>query len=305
LGALLLQRRPAMVPDTLHFLVAVDGSAHSLAAGRWIARLGAAGVGLRCTLINVQKPVGAIAPADIALEARERSADGVLEQASGILRPSGVRFDTEKRLDDTAAALVARARALDCDAIVVGRRGLGALRSALLGSVSAEVIRRSSVPVIVVSAASDDSASAAPRCLAAVDGSGSAGRAAVFASRLAAGARAGELHVLHVAQPFTVAGTIFGPRDRVVERLSGRHGHEVLEGVSELLDATSVPFVEHVDWSDDVVGTILKAAHDHSCSIVAMGTHGLGPLAARLLGSVAQGVLEGAERAGITLVLAR
>jgi nucleotide-binding universal stress UspA family protein len=111
--------------------------------------------------------------------------------------------------------------------------------------------------------------------------------------------------VLHVAQPFTVAGTIFGPRDRVVERLSGRHGHEVLEGVSELLDATSVPFVEHVDWSDDVVGTILKAAHDHSCSIVAMGTHGLGPLAARLLGSVAQGVLEGAERAGITLVLAR
>lgn len=296
------------MPDTLHLLVAVDGSAHTLAAVRWIARLAASGVGLRCTLVNVQKPVmsgevGAIAPADIAPEKRERSAAEVLEQASGILQQSGVRFDAEEQLDDIATALVSRAQTLDCDAIVVGRRGLGALRSALLGSVSAEVIRRSSVPVIVVSAASDDSAAASPHCLAAVDSSESARRAAAFASRLAAGA--GELHLLHVAQPFTVAGTIFGPRERVVERLSGRHAHEALEGVRDLLGAARAPFAEHVVWSDDVVGAIVKAAQDHSCSTVAMGTRGLGPLAGRLLGSVAQGVLERAERAGITLVLAR
>ena len=297
------------MPDTLHLLLAVDGSAHSLAAVRWIARLAASGVGLRCTLVNVQKPVmsgevGAIAPADIALEKRERRAAEVLEQACDILRQWAVRFDAEEQLDDIATALVSRAQALDCDAIVVGRRGLGALRSALLGSVSAEVIRRSSVPVIVVSAASDDSAAAAPRCLAAVDGSESATRAAAFASRLAATAGTGELHVLHVAQPFSVAGTIFGPRERVVERLSGRHSQEVLEEVRDLLDAARAP-LEHVVWSDDVVGAIVKAAQDHSCSIVAMGTRGLGPLAGQLLGSVAQGVLERAERAGITVLLAR
>jgi nucleotide-binding universal stress UspA family protein len=290
----------------LHHLVAVDGSGHSLAAVRWFARLAAAGGGLRCTLVNVQKPAtGAIAPADIALEKRGRSAAEVLEQASGILRQSGVRFDAEERLDDIAAAIVSRAQALGCDAIVVGRRGQGALRSALLGSVSAEVIRRSSVPVIVVSAASDDSAAAAPHCLAAVDSSESARRAAAFASRLAAAAGAGELHLLHVAQPFTVAGTIFGPRERVVERLSGRHAHEALEGVRDVLDAARAPFAEHVVWSDDVVGAIVTAAQDHSCGIVAMGTRGLGPLAGQLLGSVAQGVLERAERAGITVILAR
>lgn len=295
---------------TLHYLVAVDGSAHSLAAVRWIARLAAGGVGLRCTLVNVQKPVmsgevGAIAPAHIALEKRERSAAEVLEQASGILRQSGVRFDAEERLDDIVTAIVSRAQALGCDAIVVGRRGLGALRSALLGSVSTEVIRRSSLPVIVVSPTSDDSAAVAPRCLVAVDGSESARRAAAFASRLPAAAGAGELHVLHVAQPFTVAGTIFGPRESVVERLSGRHAQEALEGVRDLLDPARAPFVEHVVSSDDIVGAIVKAAQDHACSIVAMGTRGLGPLSGRLLGSVAQGVLERAERAGITLMLVR
>jgi nucleotide-binding universal stress UspA family protein len=297
-----------MVPDTLHLLVAVDGSAHSLAAVRWIARLAASGVGLRCTLVNVQKPVmsgevGAIAPADIALEKRERSAAGVLEQASGMLQASGVRFDAEEQFDDIAPAIVSRAHALGCDAIVVGRRGLGALRAALLGSVSAEVIRRSDVPVVVVSPTSDDTAAVATRSLAAVDGSESARRAAAFASRLRS--VAGELHVLHVAQPFTVAGTIFGPRESVVERLSGRHSQEALEGVRDLLDPARVPFVEHVASSDDVVGAIVKAAQDHSCGIIAMGTRGHGPLAGRLLGSVAQGVLERAEQAGITLVLAR
>jgi nucleotide-binding universal stress UspA family protein len=165
------------------------------------------------------------------------------------------------------------------------------------------VIRRSNVPVVVVSPTSDDTAAVATRSLAAVDGSESARRAAAFASRLRS--VAGELHVLHVAQPFTVAGTIFGPRESVVERLSGRHSQEALEGVRDLLDPARVPFVEHVASSDDVVGAIVKAAQDHSCGIIAMGTRGHGPLAGRLLGSVAQGVLERAEQAGITLVLAR
>lgn len=295
---------------TLHCLVAVDGSGHSLAAVRWIARLAAAGVGLRCTLVNVQKPVlsgevGAIAPADIALEQRERSAAEVLEHASAILRSSGVRSDTEECLDDASTAIVARAEALGCDAIVVGRRGLGALRSALLGSVSTEVIRRSSIPVIVVSPTSSDAAAVAPCRLVAVDGSESARRAVAFASRLADAAGTGDLHVLHVAQPFTIAGTIFGPRESVVERLSGRHAEEALEGARGLLDPARAPFVEHVASSDDVVGAIMKAAQDHSCGIVAMGTRGLGPLAGRLLGSIAQGVLERAEHAGIVVVLVR
>ena len=297
-----------MTLPQLHCLVAVDGSGHSLAAVRWIAGLAAAGVGLRCTLLNVQKPVmsgevGVVAPVDVALARRERSAAEVLDEASAVLRPSGVRFQVEEQLDDVATAVVARAQALGCDAIVVGRRGIGALRSALLGSVSEDLIRRSSLPVIVVSPASADSPLGAPRCLAAVDGSESAKRAAAFAARLAAGA--GAVHVLNVARPFTVAGTILGPRDAVVERLSGSRSREALEGVRDLLDRARATVVELVVPSDDVGGAILKAAQDHSCNIVAMGTRGLGPVAGRLLGSVARDVLERAERAGIALIFSR
>ena len=83
--------------DMLHILVAVDGSNSSMATVRWIARIAVSGAPLRCTILNVQKPimsgeVGLIAPASIALGERERSAADILEGASAVLRAGGVQF---------------------------------------------------------------------------------------------------------------------------------------------------------------------------------------------------------------------
>jgi nucleotide-binding universal stress UspA family protein len=47
-------------------------------------------------------------------------------------------------------AILEQARQLQCDAIVMGSRGRGALKAALLGSQTAGVIAGASVPVIVV-----------------------------------------------------------------------------------------------------------------------------------------------------------
>lgn len=278
----------------LHFLVAVDGSGRSLAGVRWIAMAAAAGIHLRCTLLNVQQPlmsgeVGAIAPANIAMNGRERNAAYALEQASAILRSSGLPFAIEEQSEDAATAIVARAAALACDAIVIARRGQGALRAALLGSVSAAVIQRAGVPVVVIGA-EPDGTPAPMRILVAIDGSESAIHAATFAATLAAGP--GELHLLHVQSALVVAEAVFASRERVTEQGSGKPAQDALAKTREMIAQAGVKYTEHVVASDDPGRAILSAVREYGCSIVAMGTRGHSPLAVLLLGSVSQQILE-------------
>jgi len=294
----------------LHFLVAVDGSEHSLEAVRWTALMGGDGTHLRCTLLNVQKPimsgeVGLIAPASIAMDERERSAADILENAASIVRASGIPFDIEEQFDDAATAISSRAQALGCDAIVIGRRGLGVVRSALLGSVSTEVVRRSRLPVVVVGAAGtlNTGIPGVPlRLMVPADGSDSAMRATTFAARLAVLCN-GEVHLLHVEPGLTVAASVLGPREKVIEHWSGKQAEEALAGARDVLDRAGVTYARHVMAGDDIPRAIVEAARENSCSIIAMGTRGLGPLTGLLLGSVAQRVLEQAPSTVAAVVL--
>ncbi|MDQ2675449.1 MAG: universal stress protein [Actinomycetota bacterium] len=68
---------------------------------------------------------------------------------SGLARVSGsVRRDGEVLHGDAAAAL--EERAVELDLLVIGSRGRGPLRSRVLGSVSADVMRTAPCPVLVV-----------------------------------------------------------------------------------------------------------------------------------------------------------
>jgi len=293
--------------EVLHFLVAVDGSEHSRAAVRWAALIGGDGAGLRCTLLNVQKPimsgeVGVLAPASIAQAERDRSAAEILEHTATIVRASGIPFEIEEQMDDAATAIISRAEALGCDAIVIGRRGLGVVRAALLGSVSTEVVRRSRIPVVIVGALKTETPGVPLRLMVAVDGSDSAMRATTFASRLARLCHS-EAHLLHVEPGLTVAGAVFGPREKVIEHWSGKHAHEALAGARSVLDRARVKYVEHVVAGNDTHSAILEAARENSCGVIAMGTRGLGPLTGLLLGSVTQNVLEQAPSIGSAVVL--
>ena len=62
-------------------------------------------------------------------------------------------FETELLAEHPADAILEVAKTRGADEIVVGSRGQRALRAAILGSVSQEVLHRADVPVVVIPAA--------------------------------------------------------------------------------------------------------------------------------------------------------
>jgi nucleotide-binding universal stress UspA family protein len=87
---------------------------------------------------------------------RVAAADAVLAEAAEVARERGVahRLEVvgEESAGDVAADIVGFAEAEEASLIVVGSRGLGNLRRALLGSVSRAILDATDIPVVVVHA---------------------------------------------------------------------------------------------------------------------------------------------------------
>lgn len=73
-----------------------------------------------------------------------------LEAARKVLNDAGVNFHEEILVGPVAQTIIGHAEEQDCDHIVMGTRGLGAVTSMVLGSVTAKVISLSPVPVTLV-----------------------------------------------------------------------------------------------------------------------------------------------------------
>ncbi|HXA55508.1 MAG TPA: universal stress protein [Solirubrobacteraceae bacterium] len=84
--------------------------------------------------------------------ANEEHAKRVAEEGARLAGEAGLDAEAVavEDLTDPAGAIVAAADERGVRAIVVGSRGLGALKSKLLGSTSKEILGRSSQPVVVV-----------------------------------------------------------------------------------------------------------------------------------------------------------
>lgn len=140
-------------------LVAWDGSAHAkraLAEAVDLARTQEA----RLTLMSVTPPIFAwpgyvppISEADL-----EAAAEQTLAEAEPLV-PDGIPVSGRTAIGHPGTELLKRAEAANHDLIVMGSRGRGAIRSAVLGSVSHFVLNHATIPVLVVHDADSESIS--------------------------------------------------------------------------------------------------------------------------------------------------
>ncbi len=139
----------------MKILLPVDGSEVSLKAVRFAIGLVQQGLSGSLVVANVQEPATfyemVVAP-DAEVLQKVSTAAGVdtLEPAESLLMEAGVVYEREIASGDPAHTIVDIAERFACDMIVMGARGTSALRSALLGSVSNEVLHAAQVPVMIV-----------------------------------------------------------------------------------------------------------------------------------------------------------
>ena len=144
----------------MKILVPVDGSAVSLEAVRFAIRMAQAGLDAEVVVANIQEPatlyelVVAHDPqviGDISAAAGAHT----LAAAQQLLEQAHVAYQCEVATGDPAHTIIDLLESFQCDMVVMGASGMSALRSALLGSVSNEVLHAAGVPVMIVKAAPD------------------------------------------------------------------------------------------------------------------------------------------------------
>lgn len=183
------------------------------------------------------------------------------------------------------------------DLVVLGARGLGAVKGFLLGSVSLAVARHAPCPVLVVKG----DARALRTALVAVDGSDESAAAAAFLARLPLN-RSVAVQLLGVVEgprfpstaPAAASGVLLAAIDAIIAERS--------TALRRALHRLTVPFgnrTSAVQWRVAVghpTDEIVRAAAAADADLVVVGARGLGTLKRLLLGSVSEGVLQHADR---------
>lgn len=143
-------------------LIATDGSDDAVeAAVRGMGLIGAADEVVLLSVVHTPAVVssgmesgfagGMATPevVDAAWVGAREEADRCIDRTAEAL-PDGLTIERRIETGEPGLAIVAAADELDADAIVIGSRGRGAIRRALLGSVSSHVVHNAPCPVLVV-----------------------------------------------------------------------------------------------------------------------------------------------------------
>lgn len=133
-------------------VVGLDGSENSQHALDWAIKL-AKPLDAEVVAVHAVQPLTltfAVTPTELDEETRRRIQTELDEVWCEPLRKAGVRFQARFELGRAADVLSNVAIQEEADAILVGRRGRGAVTEALLGSVSHELSHRATKPLVII-----------------------------------------------------------------------------------------------------------------------------------------------------------
>lgn len=136
-------------------LVPVDGSSNSERAVQHVIALAGTCPAMDVVLLNVQPEIDDWQVRRFLkkeeVEAMEESKGGdALQSARALLDATGIRYTPQVLIGPVAETIARTALEHNCDGIVMGTRGLGAVAGALLGSVASQVVHLSDVPVTLI-----------------------------------------------------------------------------------------------------------------------------------------------------------
>jgi nucleotide-binding universal stress UspA family protein len=277
-------------------LLATDGSEEAeLAARTAIDLAGKTGSELHVVYVVIMPPETLHDPYGTAgREELERRGRARLDELAGRLEASGGAVGGAYfRVGSPAAEIVAQAEELGAGLVVLGNRGLGAMRRALMGSVSDSVVRHAPCPALVVR---EEPLAFPTKILLATDGSEEANLAASTAAELAKDSGS-ELHVVHVGAvvPSFLAATEEEPArtarearrtlDEQVRRIETGHGTEAQA---------------HLRFGG-AAEEIVALAEDVGAGLIAMGSRGRGGIRRALMGSVSERVVRHAHCAVVII----
>jgi nucleotide-binding universal stress UspA family protein len=138
-----------------HILVAYDGSQVSEKALVQAIKITESKLGTRLTVAHVstQSPImvagfGFVPPAEY-LESVQQYETALMKRVRA--NTAGLNYtNTVILTGNSATAILEYAHGNNCDLIIMGSRGLGAIQEWMLGSVSHHVVQKARIPVLIV-----------------------------------------------------------------------------------------------------------------------------------------------------------
>ena len=281
----------------MRVLIATDGSLDAKNALEWLRHLPLP-VDTRYRVISVVPPSSLPAVPDLDEAARGialGAAQAVVEEARGQL---AARSPVEGAVvhGDAREAIVTEAADWAADLIVLGARGLGAVKEFLLGSVSLGAARHAPCPVLVCKGTPRD----VRTITIAHDGSPGAAAAVRFVTGLRLPHHA-HLRVVGVAEPVRYPATAPGILGKTLHAAIARVEAErtaVLEAKLKPALVDLWPRVATVELSvalGSAAPEILRYADATDTDLLIVGARGLGGMSRLLLGSVSESVLRHAS----------
>jgi nucleotide-binding universal stress UspA family protein len=189
--------------------------------------------------------------------------------------------------------IVGLAERIGAGLIVVGSRGRGGIRRALMGSVSDSVVRHAHCPVLVVRDGESTTDFLPGTILLAVDGSEEASVTAQTAAELAQRTDS-ELHVIHVGE----VRPVFHPerrgylaRNEELQAEARRLLEEQVDGIKSAGGTVSKAHLRMGRPDEEIVGL----AEELGADLIATGSRGVGGMRRALMGSISDSVVRHAH----------